>query len=258
MRIHHLNCGTLNLGGAHFVCNVLLVEASDGLVLIDTGFGVGDIARPARLGEQFLQNARPKLDPAETAVAQIKSLGHRPEDVRHILMTHLDRDHAGGVGDFPGAFVHAHDDELRCALDGAPGVRVGRYVSEQWSPDTKWRRYEPTSETWFGGARMRARIDGLDIVVIPTPGHTPGHCAIAVETGSGWLVHAGDTHYHHLQRRLPPQSPSAALDAFQKSTDSDTPAREASQLSICRLAAEHADIDVVCTHDPFDFERFVG
>jgi glyoxylase-like metal-dependent hydrolase (beta-lactamase superfamily II) len=135
MRVHHLNCGTLGLGGARFVCNVLLVETRNGLALIDTGLGAGDIERPARLGEQFLQNARPKLDPSETAIAQVQALGYRADDVRHILITHLDRDHAGGLGDFPDAVVHLHAAEHGCAVQGGAGVRAGRYVPEQWSAD---------------------------------------------------------------------------------------------------------------------------
>ncbi len=44
MRIHHLNCGTMRMPGAPLVCHVLLWETATGLVLIDTGFGLGDIA----------------------------------------------------------------------------------------------------------------------------------------------------------------------------------------------------------------------
>ena len=43
--------------------------------------------------------AHSKLDPAETAVQQVKALGYSPSDVRHVLLTHLDRDHAGPEAD---------------------------------------------------------------------------------------------------------------------------------------------------------------
>ena len=49
MRVHHLNCGTMNphvIG--RIVCHVLLCETDAGLVLVDTGFGLADVAdRPA-------------------------------------------------------------------------------------------------------------------------------------------------------------------------------------------------------------------
>ena len=60
--MHHLNCGTmcpwgrrlLNGDGGwlepgRLVCHVLLIESSDGLVLVDTGFGTEDVRNPAQL-----------------------------------------------------------------------------------------------------------------------------------------------------------------------------------------------------------------
>ncbi|WP_223281445.1 MBL fold metallo-hydrolase [Streptomyces antnestii] len=47
--------------------------------------------------------ARPVLDTGETAVRQVAALGYDIEDVRHIVLTHLDLDHAGGLRDFPPA-----------------------------------------------------------------------------------------------------------------------------------------------------------
>ena len=61
MRIHHLSCGTLCPPGgrllnphgdgmfARLVCHCLLIETpASGLVLVDTGLGLNDVARPIR------------------------------------------------------------------------------------------------------------------------------------------------------------------------------------------------------------------
>ena len=129
MKIHHLNTGTMcpmgrrlvnGTGGlfqrARLVCHCLLVETKDGLALVDTGIGLGDIATPDRLGGRWLRQTAPRLDPAETAVEQVKALGYSPGDVRHVLLTHLDRDHAGGVPDFPHAAIHVHRAEYDMAV----------------------------------------------------------------------------------------------------------------------------------------------
>jgi glyoxylase-like metal-dependent hydrolase (beta-lactamase superfamily II) len=121
MRIHHLNTGTMcpigrrlvnGTGGiwqrARMVCHCLLIETNDGLALVDTGLGLDDIAQPHRLGRRWVRQTAPRLDPVETAFQQVKALGYSPNDVRHLLLTHLDRDHAGGVPDFPKAKVHVH------------------------------------------------------------------------------------------------------------------------------------------------------
>ena len=90
------------------VCHCLLIETDEGLVLVDGGIGTGDIADPARLGPSWVREVSPRLDPAETALAQVRALGFRASDVRSLVMTHLDLDHAGSVPDFPHAKVHVH------------------------------------------------------------------------------------------------------------------------------------------------------
>jgi glyoxylase-like metal-dependent hydrolase (beta-lactamase superfamily II) len=42
----------------------------------------------------------------ETAAHQIERLGFRREDIRHIVITHLDVDHIGGLSDYPDAHIH--------------------------------------------------------------------------------------------------------------------------------------------------------
>ena len=84
--IHHLNCGTMcpygerfvagegGLGSAKIVCHCLLIEASDSLVLIDTGLGVEDNRhRYRRLGVPFTAVFRPTADLAETALERIRA-----------------------------------------------------------------------------------------------------------------------------------------------------------------------------------------
>ena len=96
--------------------HVLLIEAADSLVLVDTGFGTGDVADPKHLGQPFRALVRPIPDLADTALHQIRALGLDPADVRHIAATHLDVDHAGGLPDFPEAEVHVFRPEMEAAV----------------------------------------------------------------------------------------------------------------------------------------------
>jgi len=101
MKVHHLNCGTMREPTAPIVSHVLLIETSNGLILVDSGYGLDDIADPARRLGPLRHLLRPALNPAETAARQVERLGFRRDDVRHIILTHLDLDHAGGLSDFP-------------------------------------------------------------------------------------------------------------------------------------------------------------
>ena len=193
-KIHHLNCASMcpynakllaGEGGwtehAHLVAHVLLIESNDGLVLVDTGLGTADAADPDRLGPFFKYLVRPEHNLEETAIERVRALGFDPADVRHILVTHLDGDHAGGLGDFPAAKVHVFKTEQQAALD--PGMREKlRYIHAQWAHGPKWVTYETDGDDWYGFESVRA-IEGLDveIAIVPLVGHTRGHSAIAVK-----------------------------------------------------------------------------
>jgi len=95
----------------------LLVETRQGLVLVDTGPGLGDYDRKPDIIRTFQLVTKVPLDPGETAVRRITRLGYRPEDVRHIVLTHMHFDHCGGLPDFPQATVHVHRREYEAFMD---------------------------------------------------------------------------------------------------------------------------------------------
>jgi glyoxylase-like metal-dependent hydrolase (beta-lactamase superfamily II) len=80
----------------HLTNNNLLIETEEGLVLVDTGFGLKKVANPGfRLSKFFLGMLKPDFREEMTAYRQIEALGFDPHDVQHIILTHLDFDHAG-------------------------------------------------------------------------------------------------------------------------------------------------------------------
>jgi glyoxylase-like metal-dependent hydrolase (beta-lactamase superfamily II) len=203
MRIHHLNCATMcppserlinGTGGwfapAKMVCHCLLIETNDGLVLVDTGIGLDDIREPnRRLGTGFVKIVRPALDEGESALRQVERLGFRREDVRHIVLTHLDLDHAGGLPDFPAASVHVFGREHDAAMKRRTLPERERYRPTQWAHDPKWVVHENAGESWFGFESVRAIANvPPEVLLVPLHGHTRGHCAVAVDAGGRWLL----------------------------------------------------------------------
>ena len=131
------------------------------------------------------------------ALPQIEALGFRRSDVRHLVLTHLDFDHAGGFPDFPQARVHVHAEEKDAALTRATLNQKERYRSLQFVHGPVWVPYESLGEPWKNVPAMR-QLEGLppEILALPMRGHSRGHAAIAVDTGHGWLVHGGDAYFH--------------------------------------------------------------
>jgi glyoxylase-like metal-dependent hydrolase (beta-lactamase superfamily II) len=271
MRIHHLSCGTLcPFGGrwingdappwktGRMICHVLLIETDrSGLVLVDTGMGLADVEDPAgRLGRFFVAAVRPKLRAEDTAARQVEALGFRREDVRHIVLTHMDLDHAGGLPDFPKATVHVLAQEHLAATTRPTFEERSRYRAVQWAHEPTFERYEPAGEPWKGLPCVRG-LRGLppEILFVPLVGHSRGHAAVAVDTGPRWLVHAGDAYFHAAQ--MDPERPRCTplLSFFQRTVAIDRAAMLANQERLRELARDHAaDVTVFSAHDPSELD----
>ena len=81
MVIHHLNCGTLiaPFVDIESIVYCLLVETTQGLVLVDTGFGTQDYLDPTLKLRFFLRYMGVPRDLNETAIRQVQKLGYQPE-----------------------------------------------------------------------------------------------------------------------------------------------------------------------------------
>ncbi|GGB21928.1 hypothetical protein GCM10011380_09360 [Sphingomonas metalli] len=277
MRIHHLNCGTCcPMGGrlfdgrsdgarGHLVCHCLLIETNYGLVLVDTGFGTKDVERPRpRLSPFFLTLNNIQLRREETAAAQVRRLGFAPEDVRHIIVSHLDFDHAGGLEDFPKATVHVTAREKEVADQQRGGAFVGtrRYRPMQWDAVEDWRLYPfGGGERWFGFDAVRD-LDGLppEILLIPLQGHTWGHAGVAVKENDGnWLLYASDAYFYRGEIGGARHECTPALRGYQTMMEVDRAARLANLERLRALDREHgSEVRIFCAHDVAEFELLAG
>lgn len=271
MRIHHLNCGCMcPIGGALFdgfsqrltaqlVCHCLLVETSQGLVLVDTGFGLRDVQSPyLRLSPFFIHFNNIQFDRKYTAIAQIEALGFSTSDVRHIVLTHLDFDHAGGLEDFPDATVYVMQTEKDAARDRHGFVTSGRYRPKQWDEVKNWKYYTPGGELWFGFESVRD-LEGLppEILLVPLKGHTKGHAGVAIETSEGWLLNAGDAYFYRHEMDAENRHCTPGLQAYQWLMEVDREARLHNQERLHALSRDRAqEVRLFCSHDAIEFKAF--
>jgi len=171
------------------------IEHDEGIILVDTG----ETARVHERGYHprwhpfYRRASRFSVHPDEEIGPQLRALGIAPRDVRHVVLTHLHTDHAGGLLHVTGGRTWVARGELDRA--GGIGGRVQGYLPHRWP---KWWQPEcirldrrqpfgPFEET------MPLTRRG-DVLIVPTPGHTPHHVSVIV-AGDPAIMLAGDTSY---------------------------------------------------------------
>lgn len=269
MRIHHISCATMcpygnrlmsGAGGwlepGQVCCHCLLIESKEGLVLVDTGLSAGDLEHPRNLPLELRLALRPQPDPSQSALHQIRALGYTAKDVKHIVLTHLDFDHAGGLEDFPQAQVHVYGEEHRAALHPPTFFEKRRYLQQNWRHKPKWVLHnDDAGEGWNGFGAVRAlHNQETEILLVPVKGHTRGHCAVAVREQQGWLLHCGDAYFYRGEMDSPPHAP-IGIKAFQTLLAHDNDLRLENQDRLRQLKQQaDGSIRLFCAHDPVELQ----
>lgn len=178
----------------------LLIEHDDGLVLVDTGLGNKDSAKFHDIYgvENAGADGRTALEDA------LAELGHAPSEIAIVLDTHLHFDHAGG-----NTFIAADDTERRVQL-AFPNARYIAHCREfEWANTANERTsasYLPDNYHPVMNAGKLELIDGPAGTIVPgvrvmvTPGHTPWHMSVLIESAGEGLLYPADTipTAHHL------------------------------------------------------------
>jgi len=128
--------------------NYAYVILGDEAVLIDTG-------RPGQ-GKGILK--------------EFESMNIKPDDIKHILITHHDVDHIGNLALLEketGARIWASEDDIPYIYGDKNREGIKRFVS------LLMRTKKPEKMIAYNGNQKIGNIE-----VIPTPGHTPGHVCL--------------------------------------------------------------------------------
>lgn len=168
--------------------HVYLVRHPEGACLFDTG----QSARAASPGYfprwyPFFRLARFELGAEDEAAAQLARLGMGAEDVRWIVLSHLHTDHAGGLAGLGEAEVVVSRIEWTRAVGW--GGRLRGYLPQHWPANVTPRLidFDGPPVGPFPGSFALTRDRAL--MLVPTPGHTPGHMSLLVD---GAYLLAGD------------------------------------------------------------------
>lgn len=161
-----------------------------------------------------------------TLESDLRGLGHRPEDVEAVVLTHSDADHTGLANAFRAAGAEvlvsrADEGTLRKPGPKSGDASPGHLISQLWRPGL-WRLFGHLATK--GGARpapveptgIFAHGEELDVPgrprVIATPGHTPGHCALHFERHGALFVGDALCTWHVFKGSSGPQLMPSSLN----------------------------------------------
>jgi glyoxylase-like metal-dependent hydrolase (beta-lactamase superfamily II) len=155
-----------------------LIEGGDKLILIDTGMSWSE-----RASDYHHPGSR---QPEGMAIwQQLEKIGYSAADVDLVILTHMHWDHVFYMEKFTKAKFIAHETEYAFALDPIPLY----YKSYEHPALGIVRPFEGIAiETVKGETEI---VPGIR--VFETPGHSPGHMSVEVETRGGPYICAGDS-----------------------------------------------------------------
>lgn len=264
-----MNCGTLCPFTGSFlakhlqpvksltclVCHCLLLETEKELILVDTGLGIQDIRNKERMIFNLLPNQllKPLFDIEETAFHQILKLGFNPKDVKHIIATHLDYDHVGGLVDFPWASVHVLNSEYAAAFHPKNLMQKSRYNPLCFSHKPNFYTYDQQGEAWNGFSKVKNLKElPAEIFIVPLAGHSQGHMGIGIEGKKQTTFFVGDAYLNHKQ--LSGEKPPLFTQLYDRLRQEDYSTFKENLKKLGELHQTHKEtIDIFCSHDPDEF-----
>ena len=171
------------------------IEHPEGIIVVDTG-ETSRTSEPdyfPRWHPYYRWACRMDVEPEEEIGPQLRQLGIDPEEVSTVVLTHFHTDHAGGLHHFPNSNVLVHRGDYRRA-QGVSGKLQG-YLPHRW-PEWFAPTPIPFEATPVGPFKKSYAVTKAgDVVIVPTPGHTPGHVSVIVKTDEVSYFLAGDTSY---------------------------------------------------------------
>lgn len=158
-----------------------LIEHPQGTLLWDTGFSDSLAAHPEGLP---VMNGGSILRVEKSMLNQLKEIGYSPEEIDYLGLSHIHPDHIGNINYFTKSKVILQSDEFdsidrNLAIFKGQGLDLEPYrlLREHTNVEKIKGKYD-----LFG--------DG-SVVMLPAPGHSPGHQVLLVnlpETGPVILI----------------------------------------------------------------------
>jgi glyoxylase-like metal-dependent hydrolase (beta-lactamase superfamily II) len=185
--------------------NVMHVRLGAASIVIDPGMDGPDSAFQREMEAKW-----PAMTRTPGLGAAIGHLEIQPADVTHVLITHAHDDHFAGVVAERGGTLTPRFPRARHVLGRA-----------DWDGNPKLGDAQSVMAMRLGAVERAGLLDLITgdcdvapgVTMIQTPGESPGHCAVRVQTGAAWVYYLGDLVHHACEVEHPDWAPGQNRDA---------------------------------------------
>jgi glyoxylase-like metal-dependent hydrolase (beta-lactamase superfamily II) len=220
---------------------VWVVEHPEGIFVIDTGENA-QVSEPGYFDQEsfFLRwvnqtQFRFQVSKEEEVGPQLRRLGIANDQITSVVLTHLHLDHFDGLAAFEGVDILLNRQEWE-----HPSAALPSLYPDWLAPNL----LDLSTDAQPGFAAASLLTQSGEVKLISTPGHTPHHCSVLVQTKELTYCLAGDASYNQAQllnNRL-----SAGHMSFRQARDS---------MQRIRSFAQHSPLVYLPSHDAGSGER---
>ncbi len=207
VKLYIFDCGTLKSGNPDVLLargvtttdmsvTAYLVVHPRGTLLWDTGVIPDDLIQPGGTTE-----ARATVH--KTLRSQLAEIGYKPSDITYLALSHNHYDHSANANSFAGSTWLVQKAERAAMFPDTPPQNPSNAASRFSALKNSKSVLLDGDHDVFG--------DG-SVVIVATPGHTPGHQSLLVNLrNTGPVVLSGDLYHYPAERTLRDFTPFAAL-----------------------------------------------